>query len=264
LVESHIKIQALRGLGNIVSVEREEANKWAPTVLDALLTSIDDQNESIAMEAMQGLSKIFAIVEESRMSPILVNVINRIRPAFEKENQEIRSAAFTMYGSLYRFGNGFAADAFYEQIHNYLSALTLHINDDTDSVKKACKGALRNLAPLFRNKDVTEFILRELEEGKYLDYVEFLNSFSIELIKAFPERMNLYVMSSIDFFKSNWNTIKANASVFVGFLLGNLPIEKRKNLNPSLVSKALIALLKEKNPAVRKCSAEAMSLMHTY
>lgn len=91
-----IKIQALRGLGNIVSVEIEEvlipcriyvtckANKYAPSVLDALLTSIDDHNESIAMEAMNGLAKIFSIVEESRISPIIINICNRIRPAYEK------------------------------------------------------------------------------------------------------------------------------------------------------------------------------------
>jgi hypothetical protein len=58
LVDPAIKFHALRGLGNIVFVEREEANKYAQTVLDALTSAIDDPNESIAMEGMNGLAKV--------------------------------------------------------------------------------------------------------------------------------------------------------------------------------------------------------------
>lgn len=83
-------------------------------------------------------------------------------------------------------------------------------------------------------------------------------------------------MTSVEYYRSNWNTIKSNAAIFTGFLLGNLPIEKRKNLNPTLVARgmnnrklltkivALIGLLKEKAPAVRKAAAEAMSQLHSY
>jgi len=260
-----IKIQALRGLGNIVSVEIEEANKYAPSVLDALLTSIDDQNEQVAMEAMNGLAKVFSIVEDARISPIIINICNRIRPAYEKENDEIRAAAFNLFGSLYRFGTGPAADAFYEQLHNNLPAIVLHANDDSALVRTACKGALKSLAPLFKAPDLKDYLLSQFEnETRNLDYVEFLNSFSIELIKYFHERINYYVMTSVEYYKSNWNTIKANGAIFTGFLLGNLPIEKRKNLNPTMVARALIGLLKDKSPAVRKAGADAMSLLHTY
>jgi hypothetical protein len=64
LADPTVKLPALRGLGNIVAVGSEEANKYAPTVLDALMSSIDDSNEVIAMEAMNGLAKVFAIVDE--------------------------------------------------------------------------------------------------------------------------------------------------------------------------------------------------------
>jgi len=78
--------------------------------------------------------------------------------------------------------------------------------------------------------------------------------------------MNYYVMTCVEYYRSNWNSIKANAAAFTGNLLGNLPVEKRKasNLNPALVSKALIELLKERAPEVRKIAAESMSLLFTY
>lgn len=48
-------------------------------------------------------------------------------------------------------------------------------------------------------------------------------------------------MTNIDFFKSQWNTIKAGAATFTGVLLGNLPVEKRNhtNLNPALISRGM-------------------------
>jgi hypothetical protein len=135
LSDTSVKLQSLRGLGNIVSVSIEEANKYAPTILDALISSIDDQNDAVAMEAMNGLAKLFACVEESRMAPIMINLCHRIRPAFDKENPEIRSASFNLFGSLSRFGKGSAGDAFYEQIHNNFPAIILHLNDDSDVVR---------------------------------------------------------------------------------------------------------------------------------
>jgi hypothetical protein len=41
------------------------------------------------------------------------------------------------------------------------------------------------------------------------------------------------------YFKSEWNIIKGNAAMFVGYLLGNIPLDNRKiyNLNPTRVTK---------------------------
>lgn len=38
-------------------------------------------------------------------------------------------------------------------------------------------------------------------------------------------------MGCISFFKSNWADIRANAALFVGFLLGNLKKEQRVNIS---------------------------------
>ncbi len=58
LVDSNIKMHALVGLGNVGAAGAAETNKYAPTILDALMSAIDDNNEDIAMEAMNGLAKV--------------------------------------------------------------------------------------------------------------------------------------------------------------------------------------------------------------
>jgi len=267
LADPIVKLYVLRGLGNIASVGDEQGNKYAPTVLDALLSSIDDQNEAIAMEAMNGLAKVFAMVEDSRIAPILMNICHRIKPAFDKENEEIRAASYRLFGALSRFGEGNATDAFFDIIHSNLPTLILHANDENESVSTACRKAILQLAPLYKLEAVVKILSSpNLDEGKSLDYPEFLNDLSIALIDSYPDKMNYYVMTSIEYFKSNWNKIRASACCFVGFLLGNLPVEKRKltTLNPGLVSKALILMLKEKDPKVRKICSQAMSLLYTY
>lgn len=84
IVDPNVKLLTLKGLSNVVANGPEQTNRYAPTIIDALVSSIDDQDEVIAMESMLGLSKVFGIVDESRVAPILVNICHRIRPAFEK------------------------------------------------------------------------------------------------------------------------------------------------------------------------------------
>jgi hypothetical protein len=70
------------------------------------MSAMDDADEVIAMEAMGGLAKLFELVDEARIQPILVNICLRIRPAFEKPSNRLRSNAITLFGALYRFGKG--------------------------------------------------------------------------------------------------------------------------------------------------------------
>jgi len=267
LMDESIKLQALRGLGNVASTGLTEVNRYAPTIIDALMCSIDDANEVIAMEAMNGLSKIFGLVDEARVAPILVNICHRIRPAFEKMNHQIRAVSFVLFGTLWRFGNGIAADAFYEQLHYNLPALILHMNDENDAVKVACKTSLRQLAVLFRAEELQNFFEgKALDTNRQLMFDEFLNELSKILINNFPDRINYYVMTSVDHFKSQWDTIKINAVAFVGVTLKNLPqhVRSRITLNPGLITDEMVKLLKDKTASVRSATGNAMSLLHSY
>eukprot|EP01133_Synstelium_polycarpum_P020470 gene20470-24563_t len=267
LVEPAVKLISLKGLGNIVETGEEQTNRYAPTVIDALSSSIDDADEIMAMESMIGLSKIFTIVDESRVAPILVNICNRVKPAFEKPNNEIRAAAFQLFGSLWRFGSGLASDPFYEQIHNNMPTLIMHVNDESPLVQSACKTSLRQLSKLLRTEEARLFFnKRSFDADATLDYDAFLDELSKLLITFYTDRINYFIMTSIEYYKSNWTQLRGNAATLTGFILGNLPEDKRLNttLNPTLITKSLISLFNEKSPQVRKKAADAMSFLHTY
>mmetsp|Transcript_7944 Transcript_7944/g.33416 ORF Transcript_7944/g.33416 Transcript_7944/m.33416 type:complete len:974 (+) Transcript_7944:72-2993(+) len=266
MVDQSLKLMTIRGLGNIADAGKEEVNRFSSTVIDALMCSIDADDEVIAMEAMKGLAKVFELVDESCVAPILVNICHRIRPAFEKDHEDIRSASFQLFGTLHRFGNDQGASIFYEQIHNNFPALFLHVNDESELVRRACKRALKNFAPLMKAQALVDFFNEVLDEERELNYNEFLNRLSSILIEHFPERLNFYVMTSIEFYKSHWTCLRVGAAAFTGFALGNVPEEKKHavGLNPSIITAAIIGLLKQKSPEVRAEAATAMSLLHHY
>ncbi len=49
------------------------------------------------------------------------------------------------------------------------------------------------------------------------------------------------MLTCVEYFKSSWNVLRANAAVFAGFLLGNLPVESRRgiNLNPVMAANGM-------------------------
>eukprot|EP00005_Dracoamoeba_jomungandri_P008470 CAMPEP_0174265646 /NCGR_PEP_ID=MMETSP0439-20130205/27313_1 /TAXON_ID=0 /ORGANISM="Stereomyxa ramosa, Strain Chinc5" /LENGTH=1648 /DNA_ID=CAMNT_0015352207 /DNA_START=52 /DNA_END=4994 /DNA_ORIENTATION=- len=253
LSDAELKISCLRGLGNVVSAGKEEVDKYATTILDALGTCVDSPDEELAMEAMDGLSKVYELVEEGRVAPTLINLCHRIRPAFEKPNDRIRCSSFTLFGTLSRFGKHSLAEApFFEQIHNHIPTLVLHINDPNEKVQQACKKTLRRFGPLMRATEVEQFLADTLKEGNAsFEYDEFLMDFAKLLITHYTEGINFYVMTTIEFFSSSWTELRGSAATFVGALLGQLPREERMTLNTGMISQALIGLLKQKDPGVR-------------
>jgi hypothetical protein len=84
---------------------------------------------------MTGLARVFDLVDENRVAPVLVNLCNRVRPSFESANPKMRAAAFHLFGTLWHFGQKSARDVFYAQIHTNLALLLLHVNDESNDVK---------------------------------------------------------------------------------------------------------------------------------
>ena len=69
-------------------------------VLSAMMTGMDDRDDpddAITLEAMTGLSKVLAKVEEDSVRAILINIALRIRPCFEKDKVRARWGVFFFF-----------------------------------------------------------------------------------------------------------------------------------------------------------------------
>ena len=108
----------------------------------------------------------------------------------------MRAAAFTLFGSLSRFGNGPSEKPFLEQIQTNFVSMLLHLNEgdpvvvavslqmsSIDNIHyyacvyivQACKGALQKLGPLMKSDKVNGMFQRHLNPEESLLYPDFLN-----------------------------------------------------------------------------------------
>ena len=81
---------------------------------------------------MQALHKLSTRVDRQDMQPLLVNILLRLRPCFEKESAAVRSVSMGLYGALALFAD---ADAYKEQLHTNLVSLVLHTYDPCVTVQ---------------------------------------------------------------------------------------------------------------------------------
>jgi len=115
-------------------------------------------------------------------------------------------------------------------------------------------------------KNYQIFLCRILEDNRALSYEDFINELTKLLIQFYSERINYYIMTGLEHFRSNWVIIQCNSTIFVGYMLRNLSPEVRKvtTLNPGIVTDALIVLLKDKNSTVRVTAANSMAFLSSY
>jgi len=57
-------------------------------------------------------------------------------------------------------------------------------------------------------------------------------------------KVNFYVMNAVTFFKSMWPEVKCNAALFVGYMLGNLPLQKSGIVSKEHICEGDFLLLK--------------------
>jgi hypothetical protein len=186
LARAEIKLQALRGMSNIVSNGREELNQYSTTVLDALMSNIEDPQDVVALEAMRGLYRVFEQIDCDRIAPVLVNICNRIKPALDKSNDKLREAGAKLLGVLDRLveheNSGAVLDNLQEQTHVLLPSLVLHVNDENAAVRAACKESLKRLVPMFGVGDLTK-MFATMDPQREIDYNEFLSYLSKVLVR---------------------------------------------------------------------------------
>ncbi|XP_064410089.1 maestro heat-like repeat-containing protein family member 1 isoform X3 [Latimeria chalumnae] len=231
---SIVRMLAIRGLGNLAVGCPEKVSKHVTQLLAALTAGMDDKEDPqnlITLEAMSSLSKVLRQVEEKDIHSILIHLSLRIRPFFENQNDPVRAAAFTLFGNLSRFGEGQSMPVVREQLHNTFVSLLLHLNDPSTEVVKACKFALRESAPLLGSEVVRDMFQKHLREEKGLHYGEFMNDLSKHVISDFPDKLNFFIIATLSFYNSPWTEIRANAAMFIGFLVVNLPEDFSENLD---------------------------------
>ncbi|XP_057353603.1 maestro heat-like repeat-containing protein family member 1 isoform X1 [Manis pentadactyla] len=120
---------ALRGLANVTSSCPGKVQTHGTQLLTAMLGGLDDPHGLVALEAMAGLSRLLGLVEPRDVRPVLLHAAIRIRPFFDSEKAEFRSASIRLFGHLNEACQADCEDVFREQVISGLVPLLLHLQD---------------------------------------------------------------------------------------------------------------------------------------
>ncbi|XP_048380852.1 maestro heat-like repeat-containing protein family member 1 [Stegostoma tigrinum] len=258
---------SIRGLGNVALGAPQEIPRYAEKLLAAMVGGMDektDLNDLIVLEAMAGLVKVLARLDSAHVRPILPSIIGTVEPFFENESEKLRAAAFSVFGSLARFGGRQPEPAFLEHVHSSLVSLVLHLNDNSPDVVRACKSVLQMVGPHLCPEGPGAIFQGELLEQANVRYWEFIAELSKVIVSEFSDRIGLYLNSSMSFFKSMLPEIRGNAVILAGFILQNLPKEYVEASTDDNVCVAIIMMLHDVSPCVRTKAAKVLGLHRSF
>ncbi|KFD45165.1 hypothetical protein M513_13958 [Trichuris suis] len=282
LVDSQLAVRkvSVRGLGNVAHAEEEIFARYSNSALAAMMAGLEDVcdfKDEIVFEAMQGLSKLASRASKEQIERLLVNVILRIRPCFEKESGAVRSVAFNLLGSLCRFGT---EQSFYDQIHHCLVPVLLHVYDEVEEVRtvifnlalpsvivvlflQAASFTLSEFSKVINDAKFAEVAEKASQVTNELSYPVFLKEFATVLV-SFTQNLDMYALYGSNYCKSTSARIRCNAALFIGYFLGTIPADLRNSISKGLILTGLIAMLKEPEVEVRRCAAQAMAYLYYF
>ncbi|XP_030872881.1 maestro heat-like repeat-containing protein family member 1 [Leptonychotes weddellii] len=251
----------LRGLANIASGSPDKVRAHGPQLLTAVIGGLDDRDDPhslVALEAMVGLARLLDLAEPQDLRPLLLHVAIRIRPFFDSEKMELRSASIRLFGHLNKACHGGCADTFLEQVVGGLVPLLLHLRDPQAPVTSACRFALRMSGPNLKCEQLAAALQQHLQDGRGLHFGEFLNGTCKLLMHHFPDLLGRLVSTSLFYFKSSWEDVRAAAPMLTGFLVLHVEAEHRPQVDLEQLTTALQLLLKDPAPLVRMKAAETL------
>ncbi|XP_073749484.1 maestro heat-like repeat-containing protein family member 1 isoform X3 [Callorhinus ursinus] len=251
----------LRGLANIASGSPDKVRAHGPQLLTAVIGGLDDRDDPhslVALEAMVGLARLLDLAEPQDLRPVLLHVAIRIRPFFDSEKMELRSASIRLFGHLNKACHGGCEDVFLEQVVGGLVPLLLHLRDPQAPVTSACRFALCMSGPNLKCEQLVAALQKHLQEGRGLHFGEFLNSTCKLLMHHFPDLLGRLVSTSLFYFKSSWEDVRAAAPMLTGFLVLHVEAEQRPQVDLEQLTTALQLLLKDPAPLVRMKAAETL------
>ena len=263
-----VRKHALRGLGNLVTVWTTETADMATSILASLLSASEDTDSEVAAEAVASLTRIVAVVDSVTIEPMLISLCFRLRPAFERKEENVRSSAFILFGELCRFGitnsssegEGVQNADFIDQLHQFLPIYLIHLHEDDITIRMAVHDALKNFAPLLHLTIQT--LLTTHATTTPADYDDLLHTLSPALAQAYPQHVRTYLDVCVTYFTSRWVGLRGSAALLACGVLAGAGVECRKGVVVSGLIAALVKLLDEQNAEVRAKVVKGMAYLH--
>jgi len=125
--------------------------QYSTAIIKLILRGLDDSSIQCIKEALASFQRVIEALNPDFLLEYLGELLHKLRNSFENDEARIRMSSFNLVGKIYNVLYKKKADSrerITEDIHFNLISIFLHLNDESDIVKKACLSSLKDLSEI--------------------------------------------------------------------------------------------------------------------
>ncbi|CAM4708468.1 unnamed protein product [Caretta caretta] len=236
---SIVRQMAVRGLGNLVYGAPEKVKKHKKFLMVILIRALSDPFSSeVIGESMKAVAKVLKELKEKDIGSSFRDLTQQIRTYFDHEDDALRLLSFVLFGILARLTKRKWKGYFAEQERR----ATFHL-----------------CVPFLGLKRLQTAVNEHLDSTAELKPEELQVDICRHLAKENAELLENLYKSTITYFCSSWEEMRAVAAKLAGIILEHTDRQRMKWLDLEHLLMSLQVLKKDPSPSVQLVATEVIS-----
>ncbi|XP_074791659.1 maestro heat-like repeat-containing protein family member 2B [Natator depressus] len=257
---SIVRQMAVRGLGNLVYGAPEKVKKHKKFLMVILIRALSDPFSSeVIGESMKAVAKVLKELKEKDIGSSFRDLTQRIRTYFDNEDDALRLLSFVLFGILARLTKRKWKGYFAEQVRQSWVTLLLHLQDPNPRVSVECRATFHLCVPFLGLKRLQAAVNQHLDGTAELKPEELQVDICRHLAKENAELLENLYKSTITYFCSSWEEIRAVAANLAGIILEHIDRQRMKWQDLEHLLMSLQVLKKDPSPSVQLVATEVLN-----
>ncbi|CAM4315901.1 unnamed protein product [Lepidochelys kempii] len=235
---------AVRGLGNLVYGAPEKVKKHKEFLMVILIRAL-----------------ILKELKEKDIDSSFRDLTQQIRTYFDNEDDALCLLSFVLFGILARLTKKKWKGYFADQVRQSWVTLLLHLQDPNPRVSVECRATFHLCVPFLGLKRLQTAVNEHCDGTAELKPEELQVDICRHLAKENAELLENLYKSTITYFCSSWEEIRAVAAKLAGIILEHTVRQRMKWLDLEHLPMALQVLKKDPSPSVQLVATEVISVL---
>ncbi|XP_075772776.1 maestro heat-like repeat-containing protein family member 2B [Pelodiscus sinensis] len=254
-----VRRMAVRGLGNVVYGAPEKVKKYKKFLLETLIRTLEETfSFEIIIECMKALAKVLKELKGKDIGSSFRDLTIQIRKYFDNKDNTLRALAFVLFGILAGSAKRKWKDYFAKQVRQSWVTLLLHLQDPSPEVSMECRATFHLCAPFLGLKRLQTILNEHLSWRTELNPEELQMDICRHLAKEKAELLENFYKSTIRYFRSSWEEIRAAAAKLAGIILEHTDTKNMKWLDMEHLLTSLQVLQNDPSPIVQLVATQVL------
>ncbi|CAM4608047.1 unnamed protein product [Lepidochelys kempii] len=219
----------------------------------------DPFSSEVIGESMKAVAKVLKELKEKDIGSSFRDLTQEIQTYFDNEDDALRLWSFVLFGILARLTKRKWKGYFAEQVRQSWVTLLLHLQDPNPRVSVECRATFHLCVPFLGLKRLQTAVNEHLDGTAELKPEELQVDICRHLAKENAELLENLYKSTIIYFFSRWEEIRAVAAKLAGIILEHTDRQRMKWLNLDHLLMSLQFLKKDPSPSVQLVATEVLN-----